>query len=262
MKIALVGTAPASIGLAPYSDPTWQIWGCSPGAYYRVPRSDVWFEIHRWEPPVLGRPEQQKPWFSPEYVGWLYTHPCVYGFDLPKEMPGAKQIPHVPLRAKYGDFNFTSTLAWMFAMAIECILQERKEAGEPGEHAIGLWGVDMAASEEYGYQKAGCQFFTQIARALGINVVVPPESDLLTAPPLYGLHEKHPRHVKLLARKAEIEGRLGVARANKANLEREEHFLMGALDDITYMMNTWMHDEPARPADFAAIFGEPIEPDA
>ena len=32
LKIALVGTAPSSRMLAPYNDPSWKIWGCSPGA--------------------------------------------------------------------------------------------------------------------------------------------------------------------------------------------------------------------------------------
>ena len=54
-KIALVGSAPSSIRLAPINDPDWQIWGCSPGAYGVVgPRADVWFEMHRWEPQVPG----------------------------------------------------------------------------------------------------------------------------------------------------------------------------------------------------------------
>ena len=79
MKVALMGSAPSSVQLgpfrdksykefiggkpnlypqAPFLDQTWQIWGCSPGAFGIVPRSDRWFELHRWEPGA-------QTWFSP-----------------------------------------------------------------------------------------------------------------------------------------------------------------------------------------------------
>ena len=72
MKIALVGSAPSSVRLAPFDDPSWDIWGCSPGAYpvFAQKRVDMFFELHRWEPPVVGRADQQVPWFTPEYVQW------------------------------------------------------------------------------------------------------------------------------------------------------------------------------------------------
>ena len=71
MKIAILGSAPSSLSLAPFGDETWKIWGCSPGVYPFCPRADAWFELHRWEPGVVGKPETQKPWFSPEYVLWM-----------------------------------------------------------------------------------------------------------------------------------------------------------------------------------------------
>jgi len=49
LKIALVGSAPSSVLLAPYGDPSWEIWGCSPGVYYQAPRTEAWFELHRFE---------------------------------------------------------------------------------------------------------------------------------------------------------------------------------------------------------------------
>ena len=66
-KIALVGSAPSSVHLAPYHDKSWEIWSCSPGAFGFIEgnklRSDAHFEIHRWEP--------GQPWFSEGYVDWL-----------------------------------------------------------------------------------------------------------------------------------------------------------------------------------------------
>ena len=55
LKIALIGSAPSSIQQAPYHDPSWLVWGCSPGAYGVVPkgRSNVWWELHLYE--QIGR---------------------------------------------------------------------------------------------------------------------------------------------------------------------------------------------------------------
>lgn len=256
MKIALIGSAPSSVGIAPYGDISWKIWGCSPGAFFRVGRSDEWFEIHRWQPGEIGKPATQVPWFTPEYVTWLYKHPCVWGFDLPKDMPNGKMIPHGDLRAKYGDYFFTSTIAWMFAMAIERIIEDRKTRKEPEPDVIGLWGVDMAANEEYGPQRDALQFFMQAARWIAIETALPPESDLMTPPPLYGLFECTHRGIKLTSRFNELQSRLNDAR-NRLNMTtREVHFLEGAVDDLNYQQNNWMSEGEPLVMDFGRLFGE------
>ena len=259
MKIALIGSAPSSIRLAPYSDPSWKIWGCSPGAYPVVPRSDAWFELHRWEPPVIGKAEQQVPWFSPEYVMWLSQHPCVWMLEKQPQIVNSRRLPAESLVAKYGAYFFTSSLAWMFALAIEEILNERESqkdmyAGSPPDE-IGLWGVDMTATEEYGYQRAGCQFFAQLAEELDIKVVVPPESDLLLPPPLYGVSENDPMMIKLTMRKRELLGRM---ESEKQQVEAHKHnvsFLQGAIDDLDYMMGTWIQLDSGGTR-FKKIFGD------
>ena len=259
MKIALVGSAPSSIRLAPYSDPSWKIWGCSPGAYPVVPRSDAWFELHRWEPPVIGKADQQVPWFSPEYVMWLAQHPCVWMLEKQSQIVNSRRLPAESLVAKYGAYFFTSSLAWMFALAIEEILQAREIIHHDGlvlpSDEIGLWGVDMTATEEYGYQRAGCQFFAQIAEQLDIRVVVPPESDLLLPPPLYGVSENDPMMIKLTVRKRELLGRI---ESEKQQLEAHKHnvsFLQGAIDDMDYIIGTWVQLDSGG-AKFKQLFGK------
>lgn len=258
MKIALIGSAPSSVRLGPYGDPSWKIWGCSPGVYPVVPRSDAWFELHRWEPPVIGKPDQQKPWFSPEYCMWMAKQSCVWMAEAVPEIPNSKRLPAEDLVGKYGAYFFTSSLAWMFAMAIEEILKDREtfpRHDPDAKDCIGLWGVDMAATEEYGYQRAGCQFFAQIAAQLNINIVVPPESDLLMPAPLYGIVESDPMHIKLMARKAELTNRLNNVTAGLENARNEMHFLQGALDDLNYNLNTWVQlDDQLPGVKLAEIF--------
>lgn len=235
-KIALIGSAPSSIRLAPFSDESWAIWGCSPGAYGLCPRADVWWEIHRWEPPAVGKPfdAANVPWFSPEYAEFLrlFKGPVITSQPI-ASVPNSAPLPFRELIDKYGPYHFTSSVAWMLATAIE--MKPR---------AIGLWGIDMAASSEYAFQRPGCQHFIGLAMQLGIEVILPPESDLIRPTTLYGVSEYNPMMIKLKARKAELEGRLNAA-TNSANAAQQEiTFLRGALDQNEYILSTWIDDVP------------------
>lgn len=260
MKIAILGSAPSSIKLAPFADASWQIFGCSPGAYPVVQRVTAWFELHRWEPPVIGRADQQKPWFSPEYCAWMAKQPCVWMYDVVPEIPNSRKFPAQELVAKYGSYFFTSSIAWMLAAALEDIQADRREnknrAPDEKDH-IGLWGVDMAANEEYADQRPGCQFFVQLAYQLGIEVHIPPESDLMAAPLLYGISESSHMVIKLTERRRELTNRLNNIRATKDSVVREEAFVTGALDDLDYMFKTWTARGDAYAVDFKNIFNQP-----
>lgn len=243
MKFAILGSAPSSLSLAPFGDPSWKIFGCSPGVYSACPRVNAWFELHRWEPGVIGKAHTQKQWFSPEYVAWMAALQCpVWMYDAVPEIPSSKRLPVEDLTAKYGTYFFTSSIAFMIACAIEDILEARATRTEAEEDVIGLWGIDMAATEEYGYQRAGCQHFLLLAADMGIQIYVPPESDLLRPMPLYGIAESSHWHIKQTSRKRELEGRLAHARNSLAAISREESFLLGALDDLNYQMQTWGED--------------------
>lgn len=230
-KIALIGSAPSSVKLAPYDDPEWEIWACSPGVYGVAPRTDAYFELHLWEPPVPGKPGTGKPWFSPEYCEFLARYKGTVWVAQPvPEIANAVVYPFDEMIAKYGPFFFTSSLSWMLALALQ----------RTGVTEIGLWGVDMSATEEYQLQRPGCWHFITEAMKLGIKVTVPPESDLLQPPFLYGLNETSPMAIKLTARRAELQSRLSDAQAREAAASREMLFYQGALDDLQYFWNTWV----------------------
>jgi hypothetical protein len=245
MKIAILGSAPSSLHLAPFGDPSFSIWGCSPGVYYQVPRCDAWFELHRWEPPVIGKPHLQKQWFSPEYVAWMSMRQpvvCpVWMYEAVPEIPASTPLPVDDLTAKYGTFFFTSSIAWMIACAIEDILEARAK-GATDQDEIALFGIDMAANEEYGYQRAGCQHFLLLAADLGITITVPPEADLLRPMPLYGICESSHWMIKNTVRKGELEARVAQAQAQLKGAEHNLAFMQGALDDLNYQMLTWGED--------------------
>lgn len=251
MKIAILGSAPSSLRLAPFGDPSWKIWGCSPGVYSQCPRANAWFELHRWEPGIIGVPASQKQWFSPEYVGWMAKMgaqgAAVWMYEPVPEIPNSRRLPIEDLQEKYGTYFFTSSIAWMIACAIEDILEERAHIAALGQakdqpDAIALYGIDMAATEEYGYQRAGCQHFLLLAADLGIQIVVPPESDLLQPMPLYGICESSPYWIKMTERKREIGARIQQAQANLQAITNELHFCRGVMEDIDYQMQTWGTD--------------------
>lgn len=246
MKVAILGSSPSSLGLAPFGDPEWKVWGCSPGVYYQCGSPDGWFELHRWEPPVIGNPAKQRQWFSPEYVQWMAQRDpakCpVWMYESVAEIPASRALPIEDLTRKFGTFFFTSSISIMIASAIDAILAERDSRKEPVEDVIGLFGVDMVATEEYGYQRAGCQHFLLLAADLGIQILVPPESDLLRPMPIYGICEHTHWHIKNLARKNELLQRKAMAEAQAEAARDSVSFLRGAIDDLEYQMQTWGED--------------------
>lgn len=222
LKIALIGSAPSSIRQAPYHDPTWQVWGCSPGAYGVVPagRSNIWWELHVYEP--------GQPWFSPEYCQFLKNHPKVMVAEKVADIPNGEVLPVDYLLKKYSPYFFTSSIAWMMATAIEM-----------GATKIGLWGIDMAATEEYEAQRAGLHYFALIARQKGIEVGVPKTSDLFRPRFLYGIDEIKHSHIKIRARREELSTRLRDAESRFEQAKQEVQFFKGAMDDLNYMHMTW-----------------------
>lgn len=147
MKIALLGSAPHSVNLAPfkdqswnasrqgippspfrlepYVDDTWEIWGVSPGAFAHAQRASRWFEVHRWEP--------GQPWFGPEYVQFLrdFRGPVYTGGVIP-EIRNHVVYPIERVEEEFSAYFLHSSLSLMAAMAILEIEDMRKLA-RPGD---------------------------------------------------------------------------------------------------------------------------------
>jgi len=225
MKIALIGSAPSSARLAPYADPEWKIWACSPGSIQYFKRTpDAFFELHRWEP--------ERSWFCINYRTWLANATCpVYMIDPIQAVPASIAYPKDEMVRKFGPWFFTSSLSWMFALAIH-----------QGATEIGLWGVDMSAQEEWEFQRSGCHFFIALAREMGIKVTIPHESDLLRPPPFYGFREVDPMHIKLVARNEELTAKIREAEQKIQAARDEAMFYKGALDANLYTIKTWVGD--------------------
>ena len=176
-KIGLVGSYRETQFGAPYFSHDWEIWATAPKNMEWLPMFHAWFEIHdpTWplvteeEHVVHGLPTHQ------EYVDWFSALPLVY-VHPDRELEGG--FVHYPVDetvAEFGRAPFTSTCAWMFAMAL---------TKEP--EAIGLWGFEMSGSDEYRYQRAGLHQLVKVAEDRGIEVIVPEGTTLLNPLQLYG----------------------------------------------------------------------------
>ena len=167
MNIAILGSNPANKMDAPFDDPDWKIWACSTHnspPHQELPRVDEWFELHD---PVI---DHTRP---PEFLAWvkdLSTKIPVWMRDR-VDYPDSKEYPDEEMKARFGPFNFTSTISYMLAKAIS-----------EGPEAIGIWGVMQASPNEWSYQRPGIQNFIQTAHDEGIKVIVPKESRLFRLP--------------------------------------------------------------------------------
>lgn len=225
MQIALLGSAPSSMRLAPFNDPDWEIWACSP-MNYTAPRVDAWFEIHNLDRKWV--PDNQP------YIGALTQHPRVYLATPDERLPNGLIYPKDDVYKFFGNSQFLdsfmqSQVSYMLAYAI---MQQPE--------IIGLWGIDMAAGEEYGTQRPGCHFFFIEAEKRGIEIVAPPQSDILEALPPYGYKEFNPKYWRSKARKQELRGCIDAARQRLQEAQQELALKEGAFQNELYHTNTYL----------------------
>ena len=160
VKIAVIGLSRTTHDLAPWDDPTWEKWGMPWDEGY-WPRCDRLFEMHDLR--LLKSATCRKS----DYLDRLrdLDIPLFMQFSY-QEIPNAMGYPFGEVSSVTGNV-WNSSIAYMLAMAI----YENPEE-------IGLWGVDMKADDEYGYQRPNCEYLIGLARGRGIKVTIPDESPL------------------------------------------------------------------------------------
>lgn len=222
MKIALVGSCPSSRLLAPFDDSEWQIWGCSPDNAGVLPRISAWFDLHGdfgWA---------NSPKWEANYLAWMRAQSLpvyVQRIDL---IPNGIEFPAKQLVDQFGPYWFTSSLSWMMAYALT------QEATE-----IGIYGADMSTKNEYLHQKPAIHYWMEVAAHRGVPVYVPPESDLLQPPPLYGYSIMTPMGMKFEIRDRELGGRIVGLESQMEQLKYELSHLRGARDNNDYGRLVW-----------------------
>jgi|GEM_PF-3543075 len=218
-KIAIVGTAPASRGEAPYDDPTWEIWGCSNAM--DLPRITRWYELHNLDRKAVKdsdyfqkltqlRPGQDHP----VYV----THPDA-------RLPTAAEFPYEAVAAQRG--YFCSQVDLMIGHA----LLEHAAGKRVAE--LGLWGIDMAQNTEYQHQRKSAEYWLGRCEGLGLAVHIPSTSPLLKSRGVYGIDDASDEFAALYhARISELARRQAGIRAMTEQATIEVNKISGQLLEV------------------------------
>jgi hypothetical protein len=221
-KVALVGFATSSRDLAPFDDPSYEIWTLNQ-IYRHVPRATRHFDIHcNWkEDNVEGT----------DHPGWLKE--CgipVYMMESDDDLPTSVRYPIERVIKDAGIDYFTSTVAFEVGLAM---LEGFKE--------IALFGIDLIVGTEYSVQKACLEFWLGMAHARGINVRVPGECALLKQAYRYG-YEREPdwgplqmtevnRRIEYLS--TERNKKMALINALDGALAEDERWYIRKLNDMT-----------------------------
>jgi hypothetical protein len=157
LKVALIGLSQSTRHLAPWKKEDWELWGLAwDTERYSFHRT---FEMH-------DMPDLQKFYgdrLGP-YLGKIED--CSRLYMAEQYLPGSIAYPFEEVGADVGPY-WCSSLAYMLALAIH----EKAEE-------IGIYGVDMRADDEYGYQKPNMEYLVGLARGRGIAVHIPDQSPL------------------------------------------------------------------------------------
>ncbi len=212
MKVAIVGTCPSSRLLSQRLPSDWKIWACAPGNEGVLQRVDLWFELHG----DLDFPSEGGMWQP--YFDWVNKQSFPVFAQDTKLIPRAMRFPVEELLKEFGYYFFSSQPAWMFAYAIHIKAKE-----------IGL----------YGHQKPAILHFAQIAAQHNIKVLVPPESEVLQPPPLYGYNYNSPIGRKLRTRQREVEEQVRELDEQIEMLRMKRQHFRGVLDENDWSQQTW-----------------------
>lgn len=230
--VNIVGFAPSWVD-TPWDDQFAENWGMN--ALFKIAgdrRWDRWYQLHDLD--------QHHATDKPEHVEWMaQTRVPVYVWpehqaDLLNA--GVVAIPY-PKQAIINHFGkyFTNTVSWMIAHAIY-----------EGRRRIGVYGVDMAQDSEYAHQRPSCEYFLGWAKGAGIDIVIPPTSDLLKSSFLYGAEDGNPLRIKMEGRLSELSGRREglVNEINKLQGQLNQHNqvlqqILGAEEDTRYWLRAW-----------------------
>ena len=226
-KIAILGSAP-SVTLAPFEDPSWQIWACSPANIGQLPRTDLWFEMHDIFRIKRAWKDEQRvfQWLNAQAFGVMMQEKN----DI---VPRAQRYPIETILEEFSPYFLNSSVAYILALALV------RYAKEPG-FEFGLWGVNMAGDGEYGFQRADILYMLDWAVKRSLKFYVPAESCLLAPPIMYGYSEGNHMAVELETHWKKIQAQKEEVKRQLDELHYKEGFLNGVEQGIGFVRRTWL----------------------
>jgi hypothetical protein len=217
-KLCIIGSAPTK-GDAPYNDSSFDIWAISGAAFSEsldgvrkpdtednswncVPRVDVFFEMH-------------KRWHYEPKLDKLKTCGCPVIMQRKEwDIPTSEAYPADEIAEALGE-DFSSSIAYMLAYGVYL-----------GYKEIRLYGVVLLHQTEYIRQRPSVKYYMGVARAKGITVWAPPETQLTTPGWRYGYDDHDFLCWQIMQKKEtineDIKSQTALLNANKQVLHRLE----------------------------------------
>lgn len=175
--VHIVGFAPSTRDMAGYNNPDVEIWVLN--EYFSIlPIGGVnnitrWFEIHQRGTVLTS--SRDASYLDKLKASTIPIMMCEKHDDIPMSVAYPLQDIIKDLETDY----FTNSISYMIAQAVYEKVDE-----------IAIYGVDMAQDEEYSKERPSVEYFVGYARAKGIPVFIPPESDICKVPYYYGFQEE------------------------------------------------------------------------
>lgn len=175
--VHIVGFAPSTRDKAGFNDPNVEVWVLNEyesilpqGGASNITRH---FELHQRDTVLTSNRDTR-------YLDKLKASTIpVMMCKKEEDIPMSEAYPLDDIIKALGTDYFTNSISYMVAYAIYT-----------GATEIGLFGVDMAQDEEYAKERPSVEYFVGYARAKGIPVYIPPESDICKVPYYYGFQEE------------------------------------------------------------------------
>ncbi len=240
-RVCIVGFADGHRDMAPWDDQGIEFWGLNRlHAVLEDKPWHRWFEIHDLKK-FYGRPGdpdvQHINWLK-DFAGDVYLRPQDMLLAQEWGISTARPYPIERVLSVHHGY-FTNSISYLLALAIEM-----------GYSEIQMFGVDMAQDNlmqaEYSEQRPSCEYFLGHAVGKGIDITLPPGSDLLKTNILYGFDDDVHRD-KLLARLQELGQRKENLRAEMNQKQAEASWfqsriseLDGAMQEVQYNVRNLM----------------------
>jgi hypothetical protein len=159
------------------------------------------------------------------YIEWMAGLDHVTISKPDERLPNAHTYDVDGTLAEFGRY-FNNSISWMIADVC-------RDGGVKNLH---LYGVDMAHHTEYSGQRPSCEYMVGVARGLGINVYVPPQSDLLKTRYLYGIEDPGDFEHKLKARHEELKMRAGKCDNDAQTVNEQLTATCGAVGELRQVL--------------------------
>lgn len=157
-QVAIVGSHSATRHLAPFDDPSWEIWllNEAPMKTEIYPRWDALLQMHR--PEVYA---SKTNWVNPGYWDWLqqdHGRP-VWMIEADARVPNSRRYPIEGVLGMIPYHYLRSSPALALGLAIYL-----------GYDRIRVYGCELSSGTEYAYQATNFAFWIGFAHGRGVNL--------------------------------------------------------------------------------------------